>query len=82
MGESAARQGETCTREVDICQTAGCEVQGVAACHLVNKQQLLEEDGGGVIHTRAPEHGRWMYFFICVNSRSQLLAYLRADGKV
>lgn len=46
MGEGATRQGETCTREVDICQTAGCEAQGVAACHLVNKQPLLEEEGG------------------------------------
>lgn len=45
-GRGCVGQGETCVREVDICQTAGCEVQGVAACHLVNKQQLLKEDGG------------------------------------
>lgn len=36
----------------------------------------------GLIHVRLTEHGRWMYFFICVNSHSQLLTYLCADGKL
>lgn len=58
-------------RDVDACQTTGCRVQGVAACHLVVNSSCW--GGGGaedVIHTRAAEHGRWIYFFICVNSRS------------
>lgn len=40
-----------------------------AACHLANKQQLFGGEAG-LIHARLVEDGRWMYFFICVNSHS------------